>query len=123
MNRDQLDNLEKLISMVDGSYKELSVLSKKSPSDAINPFKLKIVNKIIVLCNSFLGVSNLPIEGFEEFNSDEVPSNSDAVFVLSQYAEALEKWRRPYLSKTYQGWFYTLDDDSKIQTYPPKNMK
>lgn len=120
MNKDDVEKLTKLIAQIDGSYKELSVLSKKSPNDAINGFKLKIINDVISSCNKFLGKDKLPIEGFELFDADTLPSNSDGVFVLTQYDEAMEIWRASKL-KVYGGRFhYQLDDETQIYTYPPR---
>ncbi len=123
MKKETVDTLETLISKVEGAYKELSVLSKKSPNDAVNNFKLKIINNIISQCNEFLGKKNMPIDGFELFDEDDVPTNSDLIFVITQYSEALEQWRSDVISHGSLGWCYTLKDGTEIRTSMPAKLK
>lgn len=54
MNRNDVDVFEKLSGQLISTYEELSVLSKKNPSDALNKFKLKFVNSLLVESNVFL---------------------------------------------------------------------
>ena len=55
MNVKDVDKFEKLWSQLSGTYEEITLLSKKSPNDALNKFKLKFVNKLIAQSNDFLG--------------------------------------------------------------------
>ena len=51
---DDVFNLEKLIVQLDGLHTELSQLTKKSPNDGLNLFKLKLVNKVLGSGNQVL---------------------------------------------------------------------
>lgn len=64
---------------------EFRRLSEKKPNDAVNEFKLNIVNKILAEANKELG--RTPIEGFSQFNTDMLPTNSDVLFVLALYQD------------------------------------
>ncbi len=44
LNSSDVDKFEKLVGQVQGLYEEMSILSKKSPNDAVNKFKLKFIN-------------------------------------------------------------------------------
>jgi hypothetical protein len=39
---EDVERLEKLIGQLQGIYAEIGALAKKSPNDAVNPFKLNL---------------------------------------------------------------------------------
>ena len=120
---DRVNELEKLIAKISGLYEEISALSKKSPNDGINSFKLNIVNSVVNQCNDFLGTEDLPIEEFSQFEEDQIPSNSDVVFVLAQYDEALEKVRSDNIKRHAGLWVYSLPEaEDRIPTAPPRKL-
>ena len=92
--REDIELLEKTIGQLRAIHREISVLSKKSPSDAVNLFKLRMINGIIEAANHVLGQAYAPIRGFEQFEEDDIPSTSDVVFVLAQYMEEIERFRK-----------------------------
>ena len=61
MNREKLDLFEKLVGQMQSTYDEMSILSRKSPKDAVNKFKLQFVNRLLRESNEFLGHAYLPI--------------------------------------------------------------
>jgi hypothetical protein len=63
--KDDVDALERLIVQLGGMHTEISQLAKKSPNDALNAFKLKLVNKIITAGNTILPKGYRPFEEFE----------------------------------------------------------
>jgi hypothetical protein len=85
------EKLEKVDNQLDTVLEEIRLLSKKSPNDPLNKFKLKYVNLILTEANNFLEGKHKPFEDFTVFNDEDMPSNSDVVFILSQYKESLEK--------------------------------
>ena len=64
---------------------EFRRLSEKKPNDAVNEFKLNIVNHVLAEANKELGKS--PINGFTQFDTDTMPTNSDVLFVLALYQD------------------------------------
>src|SRR6266581_2097575 len=108
ITREKADRLEKLMGQLDGIHSELSALAKKTPNDAVNTFKLKFVNAVLTQCNEMLGEDYRPIGDFNEFNPDDVPSNSDVTFVASQYLQALEKLRSDNVKFDFGYWQYDL---------------
>jgi len=65
---------------------------------AVNAFgvcgwiKLGMINKVIASANDVLGSDYRPFQDFEAFDVDELPSNSDVVFVIAQYLEEIERY-------------------------------
>ena len=127
MKRDDVHSFEKLAAQLGSLYQEMSTLAKKSPNDGVSPFKLQFINKALEQCNEFLGPDYRPFSEFEVFSSDEMPTNSDVTFILSQYIECAEKLRADniYLDDY---WYWYVDDadpedeEEKIRTTPPKKL-
>jgi len=119
-----IERLEKLIGQLQGLHSEISVLAKKSPNDAVNLFKLGLINRVIVSGNAFLGIAYMPFEGFESFSPEDVPSTSDVALVLSQYIEEAERYRSDNISKYFGYWTYVIDGEpSEIHTGPPVKVR
>jgi hypothetical protein len=128
MKQEEVDLFEKVQSQLEGLHSEIGALSKKSQNDALNKFKLKFVNQILVEANKILGKNYKPFSDFELFNEDEIPSNSDATMIISQYLGCMEQLRTDNITskQEYNGnkylvrWYWT-----KIgkQTYPPIKIK
>lgn len=124
MKRKDVDELEKLIGQLSSIHTEISALSKKSPNDAVNSFKIKFINTTIVNCNKLLGKKYKPLDEFDVFDIDDVPSNSDVTFIVAQYAEALEKLRADNIQNSYGTWYYVLEDsEENIQTARPVKLQ
>lgn len=130
----EIEALEKVSGQVEGMHTELSIVAKKSPNDAINKFKLKLLNQVLEAANEVLGEEYEPIEGFEKFEEDDIPTSSDAVFVLNQYIAEIERMRADNTFGYAGNWYYRLDSDDpescdekgellKIRAYTPKKVR
>lgn len=134
MKRKDIDDFEKLSGQLQGIYEEISVLSKKSPNDAVNKFKLNFINQLLNGSNGFLEEKYRPFKEFSEFDTDDVPQNSDVVFILSQYLQCFEKMRADNVKERYHlNWYWVVDaernetgDESGkiyIKTTRPKRLR
>lgn len=124
MKRTQIDKLEILIGQLDSSYKEFTILSKKSPNDGVNTFKLRFVNTTLKNCNTFLGKKYKPFDDFNQFDIDDVPSNSDITLIIAQYMKAMEKIRSDNIYDDMGEWYYRIEDSNEtIRTAPPAKLK
>lgn len=124
MKRTDVDELEKLMGQLKSIHAEVSALAKKSPNDAVNSFKIKFINITVSNCNKFLGENYKPFDDFDVFNIDDVPSNSDVTFIISQYAEAIEKYRADNIRWNMGRWFFKLEDTKEeIQTAQPMKLQ
>lgn len=109
MKREDVDRFEKLVGQFQGLYDEVAVLSKKSPNDAMNKFKLRFTNSLLGQGNDLLGEKYIPFDNFSEFDEDDVPQNSDVVFILAQYLQCFEKLRADNVIQRYRDWYWTLE--------------
>ncbi|WP_417514209.1 hypothetical protein [Minwuia sp.] len=106
---EDIENLEKTIGQLKAVHGEMSLLSKKSQNDAVNKFKLGMINKVIASANSVLGSEYRPFDDFEAFDVDELPSNSDVVFVIAQYLEEIERFRTDNIVNHDYKWVYLIE--------------
>lgn len=119
-SQDEVEALEKVTGQLQGFHKEISLLARKAPSDAVNNFKLGLINKSIATANEVLGAKYAPFGQFDGFEADDAPSTSDVALVLTQYLEEAERYRADNIKSTHQGWFYVLDGNiSSIRTGAP----
>lgn len=132
MTKEDVNKFEKVQSQIEGLLLEITNLAKKSPNDAVNKFKLKFINEILIEANTILGKAYKPLSSFEKFDEDDLPSNSDVSFILSQYLSCFEKLRSDniYRKKGYDGnkyfyeWYWLIDKaESSVKTAPPKKIK
>ena len=73
---------------LNGLRSDMAELSKKKPDDAVNKFKLGVINSLIVEANAILN-DRQPIKDFQQFDEISLPTNSDVMVVLTQYVRAL----------------------------------
>lgn len=133
MNKVNVDVFEKLSGQLISVYDEVSLLSRKNPNDAVNKFKLKFVNKLIGESNKYLSDQYRPFEDFESFDEDDIPQNSDVVFILSQYLQCFEKLRSDNVVNNNGFWYWRVEGDKQdevdkdgmilIRTVKPKKLK
>lgn len=115
------EKLEKLLRQLHGLHSEISLLAKKSPNDAVNAFKLKLINKVLQAGNDVLGDSYKPFADFSLFDLDDLPSNSDVTVVLTQYIQETEGYKLDNI--VYHGgqWVYKVNGTpSTIKTSHPR---
>ena len=112
------------MGQLEGLHREMLALTKKSPNDGLNKFKLKFVNSTLANANEFLGTKYKPLDEFEQFDADELPTNSDVTFILASYLEEIERMRADNIKVDFGAWRYILSDTKKeIRTAPPKKIK
>ncbi len=125
-----INEFRKILNQLEGLHLEMASLSKKSYTDAINKFKLKLVNQVLNRTNAVLGETYRPFPDFNQFDEEELPTNSDVSLVLSQYINCMESLREEniyskieYTSSGSVAKICWLWKETKIETYPPKNIK
>ncbi len=130
MSKINIDDYRKTLNQLEGLHEEIATLSKKSYTDALNQFKLKLVNQVLKKANTLLGNNYKPFADFIEFDVDDLPSNSDVTLVLSQYINCMESLREEnitseikYTSSGSVAKIYWSWKGTKVETYPPKNIK
>lgn len=114
---------ERINGQLIGIHEEISILSKKNPDGKINTFKIQFINKIIEQANEILKEKYRPLDNFTQFDIDMLPSNSDVVFILSQYLNCMEQLRTENIKLLGVRWYWNINGaDTGIQTAPPKKI-
>ena len=107
---DKIKKFKMLFPMVNSDLNEIRELSKKKQDEPLNKFKVKTINKKLEQVKMIL--SDEPtFEFLELLDEDTLPSNSDAVLMISQYIKAMEQFKAKY---------YTRDDSDfgiRMQNY------
>lgn len=109
---EDVEKLEKIVGQLQAAHAEITILSKKTPADSLNSFKLKMINKVIKESNKVLGDKYKPFEEFDKFEEDDLPSNSDVTMVLAQYMEEAERYRSDNVTQVHGRWYYVVDGES-----------
>ncbi|MGB2603093.1 MAG: hypothetical protein WBC78_05835 [Candidatus Sulfotelmatobacter sp.] len=91
--KEDVREFEKLEQQVHAFLDEISELSRKKPDGPLNEFKLKFINSTLLALNNLLG-EHRPFADFGQFDLDDLPTNSDVVVILSQYAAATYNFRK-----------------------------
>jgi hypothetical protein len=123
MQREDIERLEKISGKLEGLHREISLLARKSSNDGLNTFKLNLVNGALASANAILGEEHQPVNGFSQFDEDDVPSNSDATVVLAIYLEEIERYRSDLLKSSSGVHWYEFEDGTKLRAAQPKRMK
>ncbi|WP_138465338.1 hypothetical protein [Poseidonocella sp. HB161398] len=122
-SKEDVERLEKLVGQLQGLHTEIGALAKKSPNDAVNPFKLKLINKVLALGNDVLGKKYKPFDEFDQFDADDTPSTSDVTMLISQYMEEAERFRSDNVKSGYGGWYYVVQgEESDVRSGPPTKI-
>ncbi|MGQ0527426.1 MAG: hypothetical protein ACT4OY_05270 [Alphaproteobacteria bacterium] len=121
---EEVEKLEKVIGQLQGAYAEVSILAKKSPADALNAFKLNLINNVIKTANEVLGEKYRPFDHFDKFDPNDLPSNSDVTMILAQYMEEAERFRSDnVIYVPSEGWVYKVAGKSSgIKSGPPSKI-
>ena len=98
--KQNVEELERIITQLNGLYEEIGQLARKVPNDGVNLFKLNLINAALTGANNILSGSYKPFLGFEQFDQDQLPTNSDVALILKQYMEQTERYRSNHV--TYQ---------------------
>lgn len=126
MTTDEIHKFETLQGQLQAFHMEMNTFVKKNPNDALNKFKLGLVNSVLKKANEFLGVERKPFAGFDSFDETAMPSTSDVLLIVSQYLSAFEKLRAEniYWDRDEGNWCWSGPDRiKKIPTGPPKKLE
>ena len=124
MRAKDVDFFEKVKGQLQQLHNEISVLSKSKPDNPINKFKLGFINEKLSEANRILTGDFKPFKDFTMFDTDELPTNSDVVMVLSQYLDCLEAWRSAHVwHVSGLGFRWKTNDRTDIQAERPTRYR
>ena len=126
--KEDIPEFEKLEQQLHSFLTEISELSKKKPNDPLNKFKLKFINGALEKLNRILA-DDRPFPDFQLFDVDDLPTNSDVVVILAQYAAAVYRFRveNTEYDNDEEQWFWSVrgkvtdlyaDNPAKFKYHP-----
>jgi hypothetical protein len=122
-SKEDVWEFEKLEQQLHSFLAEISELSKKKPNDGLNKFKLNFINSTLEALNRLLD-KHRPFKDFSTFDVDDLPTNSDVVVVLAQYAAATYNLRRDHTVPSGPYWLWLLrGKQSELKTGRPSSFK
>lgn len=89
------DEYNLLFAMLKSAYVELRDMSKKSPKDSLSLMKVRMLNRILERVKTFLK-NEATSDFLDLIDEDTIPSTSDALLLMSQYAGAIENYYKRY---------------------------
>ncbi len=121
-SKSEIEEFERVESQMKVFRREITGSARKRPNDGVNKFKLGYINNAMAGANAILG-ERRPLQGFEQFNADDVPTNSDVSFVLAQYTEAIYRLRVENTRRHRVNFYWIIGNElSDIQTQPPSSF-
>ena len=121
MKKTQIEEFEILQGQLQSVYDEMNTLAKKTPNDALNKFKLGLINSVLAKANGLLGSEKKPFSDFEQFDDTAIPTTSDVLVLISQYLSAFENLRVANIRTDGYKWYWSSPEE--IPTGPPKKLK
>jgi len=105
----EVTNFKMLNELAEAIYTEMKEFSKKKPDDILNPFKVKNINRVLSQLKNFL--KEEPTYDFLDLLDDEtLPSNSDAILIISQFKASMNNYRKKY-TNDYHQWVTVENSD------------
>lgn len=123
MNKEKIELFERIFGQLKGFHAEVTILAKKKPNEPLNEFKIKLINQMLLQAKEFLGKKNLPLDGFEKFDLDSLPTNSDVTMVLDQYIVCLDNFKSDNVILYLGQWYWKIKGEkSSEKTSPPRRL-
>lgn len=92
---EEVVKFEMLNELADSIYIEMKEFSKKKPDDALNPFKVKNVNRVLTQLKDFLK-SEPTVIFLDLLDEETLPTNSDAILIIGQFKASMDNFRKKY---------------------------
>ena len=124
MTSEEVEQFRKMAAQLDALHQEATAASKKQPDKPVSKFKVELANSVLETSKKVLGTS-APTLNFERFDADDLPTNSDLSFVVSQFVECTEKVKAQNIQRYSNGvWYWkVLNSMSDIVATAPKGVR
>jgi len=124
MTSEEVEQFRKMAAQLDALHQEATAASKKQPDKPVSKFKVELANSVLETSKKVLG-SSAPTLNFERFDADDLPTNSDLSFVVSQFVECAEKVKAQNIQRYSNGvWYWkVLNSISDIVATAPKGVR
>lgn len=94
--------------LLKSAFDEVKEFSKKKQDEELNIKKVKMINRLLEKAKEIL--KNEPtVEYLELLDEDELPTNSDAVLIMSQFISAMNKFHEDHYH--YENNVFSWDNE------------
>mgnify|MGYP001295218496 CR=1 FL=1 len=94
----QAEEFDMLSKLLDALSIETKEFSKKKPDEALNKLKIKMANRVLSKVKELLK-NEATSEFLDTLDEDSIPTNSDAVLIITQFQAAMKQFH-----SSYHGW-------------------
>jgi len=124
VREEEIEDFRKMAAQLEALHQEATTASKKQPDKAVSKFKVELANSVLGIAKQVLGAS-APALDFQKFDVDDLPTNSDLSFIVSQFVECAEKLKAQNIKRRFDGiWFWHVNGDlTDIVAAPPKGVR
>ncbi len=123
MTNDEVEEFRKMAAQLDALHQEVTAASKKHPDKPVSKFKVELANGVLDTAKQVLGTS-APSLNFQQFDTDELPTNSDVSFVVSQFVECAEKVKAQNIRRINGVWYWQISGTTTgIAAVAPKGVR
>lgn len=91
----KVEEFEMLWPILNSLLYETKELSKKKADNPLNKLKVGMINKVLERLKKLLA-GDPALEFLELLDDETLPTNSDAVFIITQYKTAMEQYKRKH---------------------------
>ena len=95
ITQNEVNQYQLLLPLLTATYNEIEELSKKKPESPLIAYKVKALNRILNPLKEILKNEDV-FEFLDILDSDDLPTNSDVILILSQYREAMDLYHKKY---------------------------
>ena len=107
----EVDTYEMLHPMLEKIAFEVRELSKKKQDGALNEVKVKMINRVLTQIKDLLK-NESSVQFLDLLDTDILPTNSDAILIISQYDAGLSAFRAKYYGQDehYKSRWFTKEE-------------
>jgi len=108
-----VDQFEMLRPMLDKLLNEMRELSKKKQDGFLNQLKVEMINRVLEQVKELLS-KEASVQFLDLLDTDKLPTNSDAVLILSQYDAALSAFHAKYYGEDWFAYRWFTQENPKV---------
>lgn len=106
---EQVESYLTISPLLEAAFDEVKEFSKKKQDEVLNVKKVGIINKLLEKAKEFLK-DEATVAFLELLDENDLPTNSDAVLIMSQYISAMNKFHKDHCH--FENGLYSWDNES-----------
>jgi hypothetical protein len=112
----QAETIDTVAPLLSAVVHEMRELSKKKQDGILSKLKVDSINRLLGDVKTALG-SDPSVRYLDLLEEDDLPQNSDAVLVLTQWEASVKQFREKHQGyDEYHNWVWFLGDGNELET-------